>query len=395
MGDVREPDRKPRTSGLNAHVVGQRGALELDLCANASPGEVVGVLGPNGAGKTSLLQALAGLLPLDAGHVILDGAVLDEPAARRFVPAEDRSIGLVFQDYLLFPHLSVLDNVAFAHRAGGQSKALARQRARALLERLELIELADQRPGTLSGGQAQRVALARALAREPDLLLLDEPLAALDVASRAEVRAGLRTHLSGFGGCSLVVVHDALDAAVLADRLLVVEEGRVVQAGSTREVMSRPQSAFAARLFGINLLRGHARGRAFTPDDGGILQLGDEGSDGRVLIALRPDAVALSNIEPSDATNRWPGIVRELEQHDRRVQVTVDAAPPVRVEVDAAGLGELGLSKGTEVWLSASPDDLVGYPELAPGAAEVEQTGFESPAPRSQRRDRKRMGRFR
>src|SRR5437879_375683 len=213
---------------LLAQVRLTRGSLVLDLEVAAHEGEVVAVLGPNGAGKTSLLRALAGLLPLTEGRITLDGMVLEDPGATIFVPPEQRRVGMVFQDYLLFPHLSVLENVAFGLRSRGVRRAPARRAAAAWLERLGLRSVGDARPGTLSGGQQQRVALARALATDPRLLLLDEPLSALDVSIRAEVRRDLRRHLREFPGVNLLVTHDPLEAIALADRLSVIETGRAV-----------------------------------------------------------------------------------------------------------------------------------------------------------------------
>ena len=203
----------------------RRGEFVLDVELEVGPGEIVAVLGPNGAGKSTLLRALAGLTGLDEGAIVLGGHVLDDVAADVFVPPERRPVGLVFQDYRLFPHLSVLDNIAFAARAAGRGRSVARSRAGGWLERLELEELADRKPGQLSGGQGQRVALARALASEPGLLLLDEPTAALDARTRLTVRADLRRHLRQFEGPTVIVTHDPLEAMVMADRLVVIEDG--------------------------------------------------------------------------------------------------------------------------------------------------------------------------
>src|SRR5690606_21510155 len=205
--------------GLDARLVVRRGAFELDLALTAGAGEVVALLGPDGAGKSTALRALAGLVPMSGGQIRLDGADL------RPLPAERRGIGMVFQDYLLFPHLSVLENVAFGPRCRGAGRRAARERAARWLDRVGLAGFASARPRELSGGQAQRVALARALAVEPGLLLLDEPLAALDAHTRMEIRAALRRHLAGFEGAAVLVTHDPLDAMALADRIVVIEGG--------------------------------------------------------------------------------------------------------------------------------------------------------------------------
>lgn len=219
-------------AGLAAHLVLDRGAFTLDVRLTVAPGEVLALLGPNGAGKTTSLRALAGLAPLTGGYLRLDGTTLEEPAARRRTPPERRPVGVIFQDYLLFPHLTALDNVAFGPRCHGASRARARAVAADLLARMGLADHAGVKPRRLSGGQAQRVALARALAIEPRLLLLDEPLAALDALARLDVRAELRRRLAAFEAVAVLVTHDPLDAMVLADRLVVIEHGRVVQEGT-------------------------------------------------------------------------------------------------------------------------------------------------------------------
>jgi molybdate transport system ATP-binding protein len=202
-------------AGLVADLTVRRDAFTLELALTAGPGEVVVLLGPNAAGKSTALRALAGLLPLDAGRIAVDDAVLADPDSGIQVPPHARPVGVVFQDYLLFPHLSVLDNVAFGPQAHGVRRADARRHARSWLERIGIAELAGSRPRSISGGQAQRVAVARALATEPALLLLDEPLAALDARTRLQVRAELRRHLTGFAGATVLVTHDPVDAAVL------------------------------------------------------------------------------------------------------------------------------------------------------------------------------------
>jgi len=209
---------------LDARIGVRVGGLDVDLDLQVGDGEVVALLGPNGAGKTTVVRTLAGLLALDAGHVRVDDRTLDEPATGTFVPPADRGVAVVFQDHLLFPRLSVLENVAFGPRSRGVHRTAARAEARAWLARVGLADRAGDRPGALSGGEAQRVALARALVTAPRLLLLDEPLAALDATTRHQVRSDLRRHLAGVSGARLLVTHDPVDALVLADRLVVLEE---------------------------------------------------------------------------------------------------------------------------------------------------------------------------
>jgi molybdate transport system ATP-binding protein len=350
-------------SGLTAHVVASRAGFQLDVEVRAAPGEVLGILGPNGAGKTTLLRVLSGLTPLSGGRVELSGQVLDDPAADVFVPPERRPVGVVFQDYLLFPHLSVLENVAFSPRARGVAKQEARRRATEWLDRLGLADLARRRPTALSGGQAQRVALARALAGEPQLVLLDEPLAALDAGTRLTVRTDLRRHLVGFGGPALLVTHDPLEAMVLADHLLVMDGGRAVQRGTPAEVARRPATEYVARLVGLNLYQGTARDGAIAVDGGGLLHAADVRASGPVLVALRPAAVALHASRPEGSPrNVWEGRVAGLELLGDRVRVQVAGAPSVLADVTPAAVAELGLAADRPVWVSAKASELEVYP---------------------------------
>lgn len=350
-------------SALDAAVRSQRGAFALDVDVIAAPGEVVGVLGPNGSGKTSLLRCLAGLDRLTAGHVRLGDDVLDDPAARVFVPADRRPVGVVFQDYLLFPHLSVVDNVAFGPRSRGQGRTSSRQTAAPWLERVGLTDYARRKPGVLSGGQAQRVALARALATDPALLLLDEPLSALDAGTRMDVRADLRAHLTSFAGPTLVVTHDALEAMVLADTLLVLEAGRVVQRGTPAEVARRPATAYVARLLGLNLWPGDLRAGDVTVQGGGHLVVADVSSSGHVLVAVRPSALSLHLTEPGGSPrNVWPATVSGLELLGDRVRVAVAGSPSALVDVTPAAVADLGLVPGRDVWVSLKATEAEVYP---------------------------------
>jgi molybdate transport system ATP-binding protein len=234
-----------------------------------------------------------------------------------------------------------------------------------------LAEFATRKPGQLSGGQAQRVALARALAAEPRLLLLDEPLAALDARTRLEVRAELRRHLTEFGGPTLLVTHDPLEAMVMTDRLLVIEDGRIVQEGSPAAVARRPATQYIARLVGLNLYAGRRSGTSIALDGGGTLvaaasTTGDEpGAGSRVLLALRPSAIALHTEKPghSSPRNVWPGRVAGLELLIDRVRVQVDGTPPALVDITPAAVAELDLTAGAPVWLSAKATDVETYPE--------------------------------
>jgi len=340
------------------------GSLELDVELEVATGELVVLLGPNGAGKTTLLRALAGLLPLAAGRVVLDGQVLEDPAAGVRVPAERRPVGVVFQDHLLFPHLSALDNVAFGLRARGRPRAQARATAAGWLARMGLDGAAAVRPRALSGGQAQRVALARTLATEPRLLLLDEPLAALDAATRVELRRELRRHLASFEGTRLLVTHDHLEAVTLADRLVVIERGRVTQTGTPAEVNARPRSAYVADLVGVNLFRGRAHGHQVRLEGGAELVAADRAA-GQVFAAVHPRAVALHRTPPEGSPrNVWAGTVAAVEPAGGdRVRVTLAGDLPVVAEVTQAAVVALALADGGPVWASVKATEISVYPD--------------------------------
>jgi molybdate transport system ATP-binding protein len=338
------------------------GQLRLEAELAVGTGELVVLLGPNGAGKTTLLRALAGLVALERGRVVLDGLVLDDVATGTSVPTEQRPVGFVFQDYLLFPHLSALENVAFGLRARGVGRAEARRQAAAWLERVGLAAHAGSRPRALSGGQAQRVALARAMVGEPRLLLLDEPLAALDATTRTDLRRGLRRHLASFEGTRLLVTHDPLEALALADRLVVLEGGRVTQTGSPAEVSGRPRSRYIAELVGVNLYRGRADGAAIALEDGGRL-VAVGGHRGEVFAAVHPHAVALHRHPPEGTPrNIWPGTADALEVIGDRVRVRVSGTVPVVAEVTPAAASELRLADGGPVWAAVKATEVTVYP---------------------------------
>jgi len=347
---------------LQAQLQARVGSFDLDVDLSIAPGEVVALLGPNGAGKTSVLRALAGLLTIDAGRIALDGIVLDEPANAIRMPVEQRPIGVVFQDYLLFPHLSVLENVAFGLRSRGVGRTTATARARSWLDRVGLGPAANRKPGSLSGGQAQRVALVRALATDPALLLLDEPMAALDVSTRVELRRELRQHLESFGGVRLLVTHDPVEAMAMADRLIVLEHGRVLQTGSPAEVTQRPRSRYVADLVGVNLFRGTARQNVITISGGGSLTAVGV-TDGDVFAVVHPRTVALYRARP-DGTPRnvWEGRATDLDLQGDRVRVRLQGSPSIVAEVTPAAVRELGLDRGDQVWIGVKATEVIVYP---------------------------------
>ena len=347
-------------AGLDAAVVVHRPGFALDVELTVTPGDVLAILGPNGAGKSTLLDVLAGLLRPDAGHVRLGDRTLAGPGVH--VPPHRRGVGLLAQQHLLFPHLSALANVAFGPRCHGVRKAEARAQAAVWLDRMGLAAHAAAKPRSLSGGQAQRVALARALATHPRLLLLDEPLAALDARTRLDVRARLRRHLAGFEAVAVLVTHDPLDAMVLADHLVVVEEGRVVQRGSPGDVARAPRTQYVARLVGLNLYRGESAGTSVRLDGGGTVSTTDP-ANGPVFVAFPPSAVALHRTRPDgSARNVWQGRVAGLEQHADTIRVQVQADPPVLADVTTAAVADLQLVVGSTVWAAVKATEIHTYP---------------------------------
>jgi molybdate transport system ATP-binding protein len=326
------------------------GELQIDVDLAVARGETVAIVGPNGAGKSTLLRAIAGLVALDAGRISLGDDVLDDPSAGVFVVPERRRVGIVFQQLLLFPHLSALDNVAFGLEARGESRAEARHAAAISLERFGVAHRASHRPLELSGGEAQRVALARTLALDPTALLLDEPLSAVDAGARGVLRRDLRRHLQEHAGPSVIVTHDPIEAIALADRLLVLEDGRMTQQGTAAEIAARPRSEYVARLVGVNLLRGDARDHTVDLEGGGALTLADTMS-GPVLLAVHPRAISLYRERPAGTPrNVWRVRVTGLDRHAERVRVLLAGPPDVIAEVTHDAVSSLALATGTELW---------------------------------------------
>ncbi|MEU1545705.1 ABC transporter ATP-binding protein [Nocardia sp. NPDC005745] len=346
---------------LEADLRIDRGRFALELPLVAEPGEVVALLGPNGAGKTTALRAMAGLIALTGGHIRVDGTTWDAPPSV-FVPAERRRVGVVFQDYLLFGHLSALENVAFGLRARGYRRAAARAQATGWLDRVGLADFAERKPRALSGGQAQRVALARALVTEPRLLLLDEPLAALDAGTKLHVRSDLAHHLRDYPGHTVLVTHDPLDAMVLADRLVIVEDGAIVQQGPPAQVAARPRSDYVATLMGLNLYRGTARGTLVDLDGGGSITIADP-AQGRVHVAFGPNAVGLHPQQPvGSPRNCWPVTITGIEQHAHITRIRLDGTPPVLADITPATVAELRLHPGQRLWAAVKATETRAYP---------------------------------
>ncbi len=350
---------------LSARVKVVRDLFTLDVDITVADGEIVAVLGPNGAGKTTLLRALAGLTALTAGKVELVDRILEDPARALRLPPEGRGVGMVFQDYRLFPHLSARDNIAFGPRSTGMSARQAGLQADDWLDRLGLAGLAERRPAQLSGGQAQRVALARALVTAPSLLLLDEPLAALDAATRTDVRAALRTVLDDFAGPVLLVTHDPLDAMTLASRLVIIEDGRVVQDGSVALVAERPATTYVAQLVGLTVWHGTAVDGVLDVGDGVQLVTADTERNGPTIAVIRPSAVLVSVTAPtsSSARNVWPRRVQALQALGDRVRITFSGEPPLHADITAAAAAQLRLAAADAVWASVKATDIITYPD--------------------------------
>jgi molybdate transport system ATP-binding protein len=343
-------------------------ARGLDIELTVGDSERVAILGPNGAGKSSILAVLAGLLRPDRGRAELAGQVLFDLGRGRGVwrPPHARGIATLAQDPLLFPHLSVLDNVAFGPRSSGTGKAASRLAAGRWLEELGALQFADRRPSQLSGGQAQRVAVARALAAEPSLLLLDEPMAALDVGAAPELRQVLRRVLAA--RAALIVTHDLLDALVLAHRVVVVDQGTVVESGATAEILRHPRTPFTARIAGLNLVTGTADARGVRQADGQVIE-------GLARVPLRPGEPAVAVFAPSAVSvftepphgsprNTLRVTISELEPRDDQVRLRAGTltGQTFTADVTAPAVSELDLLPGSSVYFSLKASAVTVYP---------------------------------
>ncbi|MGI9648289.1 MAG: sulfate/molybdate ABC transporter ATP-binding protein [Acidimicrobiia bacterium] len=339
---------------LSLNAIAVRDRFRLDVEFEADRNEVVAIVGPNGAGKTTLLRLLAGLEEAQAGTLHVGDEVWIDVGSGTYLPPEQRRVGYVPQGGLLFPNLTVLENVAF-----GLSKQ-DRETARHWLERLDLSDLADYRPGRLSGGQRQLVAFARAQARRPLLLLLDEPLASVDVANRAAVRRVIRRELRESPGYRIFVTHDPLEAAALADRLVVLDSGTIVQAGTIDDLTGRPRSPYVAELVGMNFFSGLARDGSITLPGGATL-VSAAVPDGPALATVHPRAVSLYDTRPSGSPrNVWRGTVNSIEARLRQVRIEVGG--PIRVVAEVTRSGAESFSEGDEVWVSIKASEVIGYP---------------------------------
>ncbi|MFE6996747.1 sulfate/molybdate ABC transporter ATP-binding protein [Microbacterium sp. NPDC057659] len=351
------------SADFRAHI----GGFQVDMALDAAPGEVLAVLGPNGSGKSTLLAGLAGHLPIDQGHIALDGRTLDATIGDRAVrvPPAQRRVGLLGQRPLLFPHLSALENVAFGRRAQGEPRAEARADAGSWLDRVGLGDLAGHRPALLSGGQQQRVALARALAARPAALLLDEPFAALDVETAAQARRLVAEQRDSAGIPLVLVTHDPLDAVVLAARTAIVHDGRIVQQGPTSEVLGHPRSAFVAALAGVNLVSGTGAADGSVRGDDMLWRgVGDAVPAGAVAtIAFAPGSVRMQRADaPASAasvgSNAWEGTVSTLEPMPGGMRLRTAEQPGIAVDCPSTVAVAAGIVPGVRLRFSVHPDEV-------------------------------------
>ncbi|NNL13909.1 MAG: ABC transporter ATP-binding protein [Acidimicrobiia bacterium] len=337
---------------LTCHASAARNGFRLEVDLEAATDEIVAVVGPNGAGKSSLLRILAGLDPVEAGQIVVDGDVWEDPAASIRRLPEERSVGYVPQAGLLFPHLSVRENVAFG--------CAEEEEADVWLGRLGLEDLIDARPSELSGGQAQLVALARAQVRRPALLLLDEPLASVDAANRAAVRRVLRRQLHDSPGYRILVTHDPLEAAALADRIVVLDNGRVTQDGTIDDLRTHPRSTYVAELVGMNFFSGEASGGTITLPDGGVI-VSASTLNGAALASVHPRAVSLYLSRPTGSPrNVWLGHIASIEPSLEQVRVHVTGPVDLVAEVTHAGAD--AFSEGDDVWVALKASEVLAYP---------------------------------
>jgi len=330
--------------------------LDIDLVIPA--GITAALLGPSGAGKSTAVATLSGIIALDGGRIELAGTPWDDPDEDVFLPPEARAVGVVFQDHMLFPHLTVLENLAFGPRSRDRGRDDSHAIAQDWLERLGLEGLETSRPRDLSGGEAQRVALGRALATEPDLLLLDEPLSALDVTTRSELRRFLARHLRAVTGPRLLITHDPVEAFLLADVIHVIEAGRITQRGSADDIRLRPRTPYAAHLGGANLFTGIATAGEVDVS-GHSLHIGDGKVTGPVLLTVRPAAVSLHLKRPSGSPrNTWQTTVELVEDLGERARLRTGPPLPLIAEVTTRSAREMKLAPGVVVWPAIKATDI-------------------------------------
>ncbi|HOS92255.1 MAG TPA: ABC transporter ATP-binding protein [Armatimonadota bacterium] len=326
----------------------------------------VALIGPTGCGKSMTLRCIAGLERPDVGRVEFAGRTLFDSANAVDEPPERRRVGFVFQDYALFPHMTVLENVSYGARALGHSRSAAHRAARDAMALLGIGDLERQRPDRISGGQRQRTALARAVASQAEVLLLDEPMAALDTRTRRRVRFELRSLFRRIRIPSVIVTHDPEDALTLGDLICVLHEGRILQAGTRRELLWRPRSRFLAEFMGLNLLHGRARPiseHLSEVECGGQRFVATGRVDAPACLTVKPSDVWIGREAPGHAGNRVEGTVAGLTYVGQAVRVTVEGAVALHAEVDLDEAEQMQLEPGQTVWASFAPERATCYEE--------------------------------
>lgn len=353
-------------SGLHVKAALSLGAFRLDVTFDVGEGETVVLVGPNGAGKSSCIGIVTGLFRPDSGTIAMSGETWFDAGAGIDLPPRDRRVGLVHQDYALFPHLTVAGNIAYGPRARGADREGALRSARQWLERLGIESLSERRVSEISGGQRQRVALARALASGARVLLLDEPFGSLDVSARAQIRGELRDFLRAVRLPALVVTQDAADALALADRIAVLENGILTQTGTRGELLSRPGTRFVADLFGLNYVRAELEaGSGLREAHAGsaVFHVLSSEAGGAVSLAFPPSVVALSAGPPGGSSqNSLQGAVIEVLPLSDRMRVVLDCGVIVAADVTHEAAAALGIAPGRTIWASVKATAIRVYP---------------------------------
>lgn len=338
-------------------VVERPSRFRLECQLAIEPGEVLAVMGPSGAGKTTLAHAIAGLVPVNSGRIRIGDRLVVDAELRLHCRPSERGVVLLEQHPRLFPHLTVRDNVAFGLRARGVGTRRARVVADEWLEKVGLEGSGPHRPTTLSGGQQQRVAVARALAIDPMIVILDEPFTALDPRTEAEVRGVIHDQVTTTAMTVIVVTHNALDAAALASRLMVIENGAVVQQGLVTEVLRAPTTEFAAVAAGLNRVVGAADAGTWRAGESEMRMSSPPGMRASAAAVFRPADVRLRLTAPSESMPTWMTRIARLERHPAGVRIhTVE--PAVTVDVAAELVAAHELAPGRLVWLQVHESDV-------------------------------------
>ena len=345
--------------GLHARLSIRRSdGFSLDADVAVENGSTLALIGPNGAGKSTVVAAVAGLIRIDSGAVRLNDVVFDDPESRVFVEPKDRRIGVMFQDGILFPHLSVRDNIGFGLRSRGIDRDEIEMTVDGWLDRLELRSLADRKPAEISGGEARRVSLARAIVNEPDLLILDEPLESLDVSTRSHVRSLIGRYLDEYKGPTLLIAHDPTEAMLLGDDLMILENGSVTHAGPPDFIRMHPKTQYAADVAGLNLAIGDAANGVVTIGSHRLM-IPDGAQTGRVAVTFHPRTVALHGLQPEgSARNTWMTHITNMEALGSAVRIETGAPMPITAEVTPSAVTSLGLGVGSRVWVSIKATEL-------------------------------------